>query len=165
MRQNFTLGMKKEWKDDDTPLTKTEAEKNGYPWLESDIKNFKITISADKIPDRIDEAGDEILKEVFGCVHEGNCDHQCNLAFRLTNYEFDFYKKHNIPLPILCPNCRYYERIKILPELKLWRRNCMCDKSNHFHGIGKCEVEFETPYAPNRPEKVYCKRCYQQEVY
>ena len=28
MRQNFTLGMKKEWKDDDTPLTKTDLAIN-----------------------------------------------------------------------------------------------------------------------------------------
>jgi hypothetical protein len=38
-------------------------------------------------------------------------------------------------------------------------------KTNHFHGDKKCEVEFETSYAPDRPEIVYCEKCYQQEVY
>ncbi len=28
-----------------------------------------------------------------------------------------------------------------------------------------CQNEFETSYAPDRPEIVYCERCYQQEVY
>ncbi len=30
---------------------------------------------------------------------------------------------------------------------------------------GKCKIEFETNYAPDRPEIVYCEKCYQQEVY
>ncbi|OGI71670.1 hypothetical protein A3B84_00255 [Candidatus Nomurabacteria bacterium RIFCSPHIGHO2_02_FULL_35_13] len=146
------------------PITKEEARKNGYPWREPDAKNFDITIPAGKIPDNIDDVNENILKEVLGCAHEGNCDHQCNIAFRLTDYELKFYKKHDIPLPIFCPNCRHYERFKIMPSLKLWKRNCMCDKSNHDHK-NHCQNEFETAYAPNRPEMVYCEKCYQKEVY
>jgi hypothetical protein len=37
--------------------------------------------------------------------------------------------------------------------------------TNHFHGTEKCEVEFETSYTPDRPEIVYCEKCYQQEIY
>jgi len=40
----------------------------------------------------------------------------------------------------------------------------MCDKKDHGH-IEKCENEFQTPYAPKRPEKVYCENCYNKEVY
>lgn len=138
------------------PITRKVAEENGYPWQEPDPKNFKITILAENIPDSIDDVNEEILKEVLGCAHGGKCNHQCNTAFRLTDYELKFYKKHEIPLPILCSNCRYYERLKILPALKLWRRICMKEG---------CQNEFETTYAPERPEKVYCERCYQQEVY
>jgi hypothetical protein len=154
------------------PITKKEAEENGYPWREPDAKNFNITISVEKISDNIDEVDDKILDEVLGCKHKGECSHQCNTAFRLTNYELAFYKKHEIPLPILCPNCRYYERFKVMPALKLWHRSCMCDGStsspqakDHFHGKRKCEIEFETSYAPERPEIVYCEKCYQQEIY
>ncbi len=28
----------------------------------------------------------------------------------------------------------------------------------------QCPNEFETSYAPERPEIVYCEKCYQQEV-
>jgi hypothetical protein len=147
------------------PITKEEAEKNGYSWREPDAKNFKITMPVEKIPDNIDKVNDEILKEVLECAHKGECNHQCNTAFRITNYELAFYKKHDIPLPIFCPNCRYYERFKVMPDLKLWHRQCMCDKENHFHGEEKCAVEFETSYAPDRPEIIYCERCYQQEIY
>ena len=139
-----------------SPLTEIEAKKNGYEWREQTVKNFEITIPTEKIPDTIDEVSEEILKEVLGCKHKGDCDHQCNTAFRLANYELAFYKKNKIPLPILCPNCRYYERLSQLPALKLWHRKCMKEG---------CQNEFETSYAPDRPEIVYCERCYQQEVY
>jgi hypothetical protein len=147
------------------PITKKEADGNGYFWREPSVKNFEITILSENIPDNIDEIDDKILGEVLGCKHKGNCNCQCNIAFRLTNYGLAFYRKHKIPLPVFCPNCRYCERFSQLPALKLWHRTCMCDKINHFHGTGKCEVEFETPYAPERPEIIYCEKCYQQEVY
>ncbi len=34
----------------------------------------------------------------------------------------------------------------------------------HFHGESPCPNEFETSYAPDRPEIVYCEQCYQSEV-
>lgn len=154
------------------PLTREEVQKRGYAWRNPEQRNFEITITADEIPDDLDEVDENILNEVLGCEHKGICTHQCTEAFRITNYELNFYKKHQIPLPILCPNCRYYERCKIMPELKLYHRDCMCGSTGssqatteHFHGKGKCKVEFETTYAPERPEIVYCEKCYQQEVY
>ncbi|MDD5721434.1 MAG: hypothetical protein PHT16_03245 [Candidatus Pacebacteria bacterium] len=147
------------------PITEEEAAKKGYTWRESIVKNFKISIPTEKIPDNIVEVNDEILKEVLGCAHAGRCDHHCNVAFRLTDYELKFYKKHNIPLPVLCSNCRHYKRFIQLPLPRLYKRECMCDKENHSNHKGKCEIEFETNYAPDRPETVYCERCYQQEIY
>jgi hypothetical protein len=47
--------------------------------------------------------------------------------------------------------------------IKLWHRDCMCDLGNHGHE-GKCQNEFETSYSPERPEIVYCEKCYQNEV-
>jgi len=49
--------------------------------------------------------------------------------------------------------------------MKLWHRQCMCDKTSHQHGEARCQVEFETSYAPERPEIIYCEKCYQKEVY
>ncbi len=36
---------------------------------------------------------------------------------------------------------------------------------HHLHGEKHCPNEFETSYAPDRPEIIYCEKCYQQEVY
>jgi hypothetical protein len=147
------------------PLTKEEAEKKGYVWRDPEVKNFSITMPVNKIPDTIDEVDEKIFEEILECKHGGSCNHQCNTAFKIANFELAFYKKMKIPLPTLCPNCRYYERFPQTTALKLWHRKCMCSSASHFHGAEKCTVEFETAYSPDRPEIVYCEKCYQQEVY
>jgi hypothetical protein len=149
---------------DFSPLTKEETRRSGYKWQEQDEKKYSISIPANRIPDNIKDAGDEIMTETLGCEHEMKCDHQCLSAFRITSDELQFYRKNNIPLPNKCPNCRYYEMFaQVLPP-RLWSRKCMCDKK-HTHHTGPCPIEFETSYAPERPELVYCEKCYQQEVY
>lgn len=35
----------------------------------------------------------------------------------------------------------------------------------YLHGDAPCGEEFKTGYAPDRPEIIYCEKCYQQEVY
>ncbi len=147
------------------PLDKKEAEENGFSWTEPKEKNYKITIKPEDLPDNITDVKDDITAQIIGCEHEGKCKHQCTTAFRIIESEFAFYKAQNIPLPHLCPNCRHYERVLKRNPNKLWHRTCMCDKQNHLHGSEKCEVEFETSYDPERPEIVYCEKCYQQEVY
>jgi hypothetical protein len=115
------------------------------------------------VPDTISAVKDNILEEVIGCEHKANCDHQCTSAFKLIKDEIDFYRRMSLPIPKLCPNCRHYERLAQRKPLKLWHRQCMCDKLNHGHA-DKCLNEFETPYAPDRPEIIYCEQCYNAEV-
>ena len=138
------------------PLTKEEVVARGYNWKDHKEKNFNITLSVADIPDDINEVEESILEQVLECAHKGECAQECNTAFKITNFELSFYKKNSIPLPVLCPNCRYYERIKVMPALALWHRSCM--------NVG-CNNEFETAYAPDRPEKIYCESCYNKEVY
>ncbi len=137
-------------------LSKNKACQKSFNWKEEKERNYNITLRKEKIPERISEANENILNQVIECAHSGTCEHKCSLAFRVIEREFQLYKKKNIPLPILCPNCRYYERIKKRTPPKLWHRKCM--KKD-------CNNEFETPYSPDRPEIVYCEKCYQQEVY
>ncbi len=53
------------------------------------------------------------------------------------------------------------------------KRKCMCEIKNnntykntveHFHNSTPCPNEFETSFAPDRAEIVYCEQCYQAEV-
>ena len=146
------------------PLTQEQALQRGYLWKESEPRNYQITLKKEDIPDHIQDVGDDITGQVIACEHEGKCLEQCTEAFKIISEEFKFYKRMNLPLPRLCPNCRHYKRLKQRNPLKLWHRKCMCDKK-HIHHEGHCEVEFETSYAPERSEIVYCEKCYQQEVY
>lgn len=147
------------------PLTKEEVIVKGYRWKENEKRSYLPTKTPAEVPDTIQGIPDTFVNEIIECAHKGKCNERCTEAFRIIPRELFLYRKMNIPLPILCPNCRHYQRLKQRNPPKLWHRACMCDKKNHFHGAGKCEVEFETSYAPDRPEIVYCEKCYQQEVY
>jgi len=162
-----------------SPLRKSEAEARGYKWKERDKKHYQITKPSRELPDHISEVNDSILNEVIGCAHEGKCDEECITAFKLIPQELAFYNKMNLPLPRLCHNCRHFERLKQKNLPKLWHRACQCNGEEsekrqggnvykntvpHFHGSDHCPNEFETSYAPERPEIVYCENCYNSEV-
>lgn len=144
------------------PLAKNEAINRGYRWKDEEIRNYQITRKTEEIPDNIKDVSDSIINDVIQCGHL-DCNHQCTVAFKIISNELEFYRAMNLPLPRFCPNCRHYERLKQRNPLKLWHRQCMCDKTNHGHA-GKCSNEFETSYSPDRPEIVYCEKCYQAEV-
>ena len=136
------------------PLNKEEAIKNGSEWKDNEIRSYNITIETQKIPDNIKDVNDSIMEQVLACSHKQNCTHQCTQAFKIIPNELQFYRKMKIPLPILCPNCRHFERLERRNPMKLWSRNC-----------AKCKKEIMSSYSPNCTEIVYCEKCYQQEVY
>lgn len=146
------------------PTDKQNAVRQGYSWKENEKRDYNITLESENIPDSLDNITDDILNETIRCQHKQECDHLCTFAFRITQDDLQFYRDNKLPLPRTCPNCRHYERLSKREPVELWHRVCMCDKVGHSHGEGKCDVEFDTSYAPERPEKVYCERCYQQEV-
>lgn len=146
------------------PLTKEQALEKGYRWRDKHTNEYVVTIKAQDLPDSLDEVSDSITSEVISCMHEGKCNDRCSAAFRITIDELNLYKRLGVPLPRLCFGCRHEARLRMRNPMKLWHRQCMCDK-NHAHHEGKCSVEFETSYAPERPEIVYCEKCYQAEVY
>ncbi len=138
------------------PMSKEEVVSKGLRWKEREENIYTITKKSDELPDDIQSVDDSILNEVIECKVSKK-------AFRLTAAEFQFYKSMNIPLPRLHPDERHKLRLSKQNPMKLWPRVCMCDKV-HTNHEGKCEVQFETNYAPNRPEIIYCEKCYQQEV-
>jgi len=158
------------------PLTKTQAESYGMTWSEPAEKFYTPTLTSDRIPDSIKEVNSSITSEILECAHSNQrCNHQCITAFKIIPQELDFYKRFNIPLPNICPNCRYFERISQRAPIKLWHRKCNCagvksengvysNAVKHQHSDAPCPNEFETSYAPDRPEIVYCEQCYQQEI-
>jgi hypothetical protein len=157
------------------PLTREEALGKGIAWKDPEEKNYAPTKTVAELPDRIDDVDDTILDDVIECAHKGECSDLCTRAFRLIPEELTFYRRMGLPLPRLCPNCRHYQRLHQRNPVKLWHRKCQCagaasenkayqNTAKHSHGDGYCLNEFETSYAPDRPEIIYCEQCYQQEV-
>ncbi len=150
------------------PLSKESATKGGFAWRDAPPQKYVADVLARNLPDHIDDAGKEITKKIISCG-------ACSKAYRIVPTEFDFYQQFGIPLPRLCHNCRFSERLKFKNPPRFWHRACQCtgQKSEngayantgvHFHKDTRCPNEFETPYAPDRPEIVYCEQCYNAEV-
>ncbi len=134
------------------PLRKEEALGQGFKWEDTERGTYgKETIVWKKFPDSISDLPADFSsnEEIFKCI-------ECDKNFRVIENEIGFYKRMNIPIPRNCPECRHVKRLKNRGPNKLWHRSCM-NKD--------CNNEFETSYAPERPEIVYCEKCYQQEVY
>jgi len=159
----------------DFPLTKKEAIAEGYRWKDAEEKDYKITLESELISDNIKDITDEIMGETLSCAHKGECSDRCTTAFKITKQELDFYRLNNLPVPRLCHNCRHVRRVKNQNGLKLYYRKCACageksengvyqNQTKHSHKEGECPNEFETSYAPDSKEIVYCESCYQNEV-
>ncbi|MFA6446226.1 MAG: hypothetical protein WCW14_03185, partial [Candidatus Paceibacterota bacterium] len=132
------------------PLSKEEALAQGFKWWDNVQKTTgQETLEAEQIPDSIIVVDESILNEILACI-------ECERNYKIVQNELNFYKKHLIPIPHKCFYCRNSARLKFENPLKLWHRKCMKEG---------CTNEFETSYAGDRPEIVYCERCYNQEVY
>ncbi len=90
---------------------------------------------------------DDILKAILKCL-------ACGKNYQIIQKELQFLRRFNFPIPHDCPLCRDRNRIKQLNPMQTYKRSC-----------GKCNIVIETSYSPDRPEIVYCEKCYQQEVY
>ncbi|MEK7541550.1 MAG: hypothetical protein AAB533_01745 [Patescibacteria group bacterium] len=151
------------------PLTKEETLAKGFTWKEPEANEYAITMTAENLPDHVKDAPDSITNEIIKCL-------QCTRAYRIIPQELAFYRKMNVPLPRLCLMCRLQDKLKDQPNpTRYYRRVCQCageSSSNgmyrnevlHFHGASPCPNKFETSYAPDRPEIVYCEPCYQEEI-
>jgi len=127
------------------PLTKEEAIAKGYQWKDEE-PGVKYDGPPVAIPDTIAETPDSICNEILTCE-------MCTKNYRIVKPELAFYRKMNLPVPHSCPNCRHKARMALRNPRKLWKRHC-----------DQCQTDIETTFAPERPEKVYCERCYLKEV-
>jgi hypothetical protein len=138
------------------PMTKEEILAYGGKWYETPKAEYTTTISAENLPNDILEVEDSVTNEIIGCA-------LCKRAYRIIASELQFLRYSKIPLPRYCVDCRHKKRISQRNSSKLYRRGCMCTQEGHEHSP-KCPNEFETSFAPERPEIVYCESCYQKEV-
>jgi CxxC-x17-CxxC domain-containing protein len=78
----------------------------------------------------------------------------CGKNYKAVAQELEFYKKFKLPVPRKCFDCRHQGRMAQRNPRCLWDREC-----------SKCGAGMQTPFSPERPEKVYCEKCYLEGVY
>ena len=127
------------------PSAKEECESKGYRWKDSDKRDYRPQTV--KVFENIRSVEDSITNEILACEKTGK-------NFKITPQELAFYRKQDLPIPRLCPDQRYLERLSLKNPRRLWDRKC-----------DKCGVDIKTSYAPDRSEIVYCEACYLKEVY
>jgi hypothetical protein len=127
------------------PVSKEEALAQGFTWRDPDQREYlPATMVA---PDHIKNVTDDILKAILKCE-------ACGKNYQIIQKELVFLRRFNLPIPNHCPLCRDRARIKQLNPMETHSRDC-----------AKCKISITTAYAPERPEIVYCEKCYQAEVY
>ena len=148
-RKNAPFGYNESLAQEYFPLTKDEALKQGFLWrdIADRVPGAKQVLPAHMLPDSIEDIPDDVLEWAIQCE-------KTSRPFRIIKQELDFYRLQKLPIPHLHPDVRYDERLAWRNPRKLWQRKC-----------GKCEKSIETTYAPDRPEQVYCEKCYLKEVY
>ncbi|MFC1810170.1 hypothetical protein ACFLZH_01600 [Patescibacteria group bacterium] len=86
------------------PLTKEQAEAQGYRWLDPDSTEYQ-----------------KPHNDILGCE-------DCKKNYKLVAQEESFYKKFGLPTPKKCPLCRLMRRFESRPKRKLFNDNCdKCD--------------------------------------
>jgi len=131
------------------PLSRAETEKRGWRWREQkdEIPHATKIIPASKLPDSIDDISDDIVNWAVECE-------VTKRPFKIIKQELEFYRKMQLPIPRLHPDERHKRRMTLRNPRKLWNREC-----------ARCHKPIATSYSPERPEIVYCERCYLETVY
>ena len=132
------------------PLSKEEALSRGFKWRDDiPFTSGQETKQISDLPQNPEEYREELTKEILSCE-------SCNKNYRFINSEILFYKRMKLPLPTKCFNCRHEARMKSRNPRSLW--NSKCDK---------CSQNIKTSYniENQKKYKIYCEKCYQQEVY
>jgi hypothetical protein len=140
------------------PLTKEKAAGLGYSWEEYPRGTYgKETVEWKDVPDSIRDFDADINKAIFACEN-------CRKNYRVIPAEFQFYKRLEIPLPRICPDCRHARRVAARGPNRLFKsRQCSCDSAHKYHPEGKCLNVFQSNYPPDSKEILYCEQCYNAE--
>ncbi len=136
------------------PLTKEESEKKWFNWstYETAFPNVDKIIPANMLPENIADIPDDILN--WAIESELESTEGFSPLYRIIKQELEFYRKHNLPIPKRHPNQRHLDRMNLRNPRKIYERKC-----------DKCGIDINTTYSPDRKELVYCKECYEKEVY
>lgn len=126
------------------PLSRKEALERGFRWEDSVSEPYDEMIEA--LPDHIKEVGEQYLNTAFQCSQSAK-------KYKLIKAELAFYKKHNIPAPLVAPLERLYAKGSFYRLQDLHTARC----------AKKGEPILSPHQAGGQP--IYCDDCFREEVY
>jgi hypothetical protein len=131
------------------PITKEEAKSKNIRWSDyvPPAPDSNKTILASNLPEMTSDIPDDVLDWAIKCEITST-------PYQIIRKELEFYRKSGLPIPRRHPNQRYIDRISMRTPWKLFNRKC-----------DKCSKEIESTHSPEKPEKIYCEKCYLKEVY
>lgn len=139
------------------PISAEHAAQKGWPWRENLGKTTgRETKQHTEIDRDIHHVPETICADILACE-------DCRKNYRIEKKEFAYYLQHGISIPRKCFDCRYMLRVKLRAPRNLWPRGCQCTNLSHGHEA-TCPEHFETSFAPQRPELVFGRKCYEAEV-
>ena len=125
-----------------------ESIKRKGGFFEPEKKIESKGMPAEELPDRSGDISEDYLKKHIQGAETGQ-------LFNFIKQEIDFYKKHNLPLPIYYPEVRNKKRFNQMTPLKGRKTKC------HF-----CEKEIMTYYPEEWDyQRIACEHCYLKTVY
>lgn len=127
------------------PLIDQEIQNKNYRFRPQVIKEYQPATAT--LPDTITETSDTITQAILACAN-------CKKNYKITTQEFRFYLAHNLPAPDKCFDCRHIARMHQRNTPHFYTRNC-----------SKCSTQIRTTYRPDRPEQIYCEKCYREAIY
>ncbi|MCR4328594.1 MAG: hypothetical protein NUV53_03705 [Patescibacteria group bacterium] len=141
------------------PLTKENALAQGFKWEYHPRGTYgKETVDWGEISDSIrDFTTEDINKDIFACT-------ACKKNYRIIPDELALYRKLEIPLPRVCPDCRHARRFVARGPNRLRTESCKCTVAHHAHGDAGCSITFKTAYPKEWNFLLYCEACYNAEV-
>jgi hypothetical protein len=78
----------------------------------------------------------------------------CKNQFEIMADDFGFYEKMGVPVPNLCPECRFKRRALFRNEITLYSRKC-----------DLCSQSIVSMYNPKSPYTIYCEKCYESDAW
>jgi hypothetical protein len=128
------------------PLTREQATPIGGKWR-NEKKEATYYGAEYQVPDKIEDVSDDICNKILKCTATGR-------YYKIIPQELEFYRSMKLPVPKQCFEVRHQERMMLKNPRRLWERMCR-----------KCKTPFKTTYAPERPEIIYCEKCYNDSIY
>lgn len=126
------------------PKTDEQIRRRGWRWKHIDTRPAAQATAI--LPEDSRNVSEDVCQEILECG-------TCGSNYKIVPHELALILRLGLLLPYDCPRCRYKARMDGRLPRTLYARHC-----------AHCRKDLESPYAPDRPEILFCDACYNAET-